>query len=130
MARAIEIVPVTHPFFMVIEGSLRDQLSALVRLQNEKSGLWHTILEDPSSPLETSGSAGIATAVLTKGRLYNKYAQRAIDGVLATIAATAPSPASPPAPPSWPTPTATTVCRTSASKAGAKASPSWPRRCG
>ncbi|MBB6670152.1 glycoside hydrolase family 88/105 protein [Cohnella nanjingensis] len=86
MARALEIVPVTHPSFMIIEGSLRDQLSALVRLQDEKSGLWHTILQDPSSPLETSGSAGIAAAVLTKGRLYNKYTQRAIDGILAQIA--------------------------------------------
>ncbi|WP_199621170.1 glycoside hydrolase family 88/105 protein [Paenibacillus alkalitolerans] len=84
MARALEIVPVTHPSFMIIEGSLRDQLSALVRLQND-SGLWHTVLDDPSSPLETSGSAGIATALLTKGRIYNKYTQRSIDGILARI---------------------------------------------
>jgi unsaturated rhamnogalacturonyl hydrolase len=84
MARALDIVPVDLPNFMVIEGSLRDQLSALVRLQDE-SGLWHTILDDPSSPLETSGSAGIAAALLTKGRLYNKYTQRAIDGILARI---------------------------------------------
>jgi len=85
MARALDIVPVDLPNFMVIEGSLRDQLSALVRLQDE-SGLWHTILDDPTSPLETSGSAGIAAALLTKGRLYNKYAQRSIDGILARIA--------------------------------------------
>jgi len=85
MARALELVPVDLPNFMVIEGSLRDQLSALVRLQDE-SGLWHTILDDPSSPLETSGSAGIAAALLTKGRLYNKYTQRSIDGILARIA--------------------------------------------
>lgn len=85
MARALEIVPVTHPSFMIIEGSLRDQLSALVRLQDE-SGLWHTVLDDPTSPLETSASAGIATALLTKGRLYNKYTQRSIDGILARIA--------------------------------------------
>lgn len=84
MARALDIVPVDLPNFMVIEGSLRDQLSALVRLQDE-SGLWHTILDDPSSPLETSGSAGIAAALLTKGRLYNKYTQRSIDGIIARI---------------------------------------------
>ncbi|PYI55596.1 glycoside hydrolase family 88/105 protein [Paenibacillus flagellatus] len=86
MARALELVPVTHPSFMLIDGSLRDQLSALVRLQHE-SGLWHTIVDDPSSPLETSGSAGIAAALLSRGRLYNKYAQRSIDGILARIAA-------------------------------------------
>ncbi|MBN2982197.1 MULTISPECIES: glycoside hydrolase family 88/105 protein [Cohnella] len=85
MARALDIVPVTHPSFMIIEGSLRDQLSALVRLQDPESGLWHTITTDPTSPLETSGSAGIACALLTKGRLYNKYTQKAIDGVLARI---------------------------------------------
>jgi unsaturated rhamnogalacturonyl hydrolase len=86
MARALDIVPVDLPSFMVIEGSLRDQLSALVRLQDE-SGLWHTITDDPTSPLETSGSAGIAAALLTKGRLYNKYTQKAIDGIVARIAA-------------------------------------------
>ncbi len=86
MARALELVPVDLPAFMIIEGSLRDQLSALVRLQDE-SGLWHTITDDPSSPLETSGSAGIAAALLSKGRLYNKYTQRSIDGIVARITA-------------------------------------------
>lgn len=84
MARALHLVEVTHPSFMIIDGSLRDQLSAIVRLQDE-SGLWHTILDDPTAPLETSGSAGIATALLTRGRLYNKYTQKSIDGILARI---------------------------------------------
>jgi len=86
MARALNLVPVTHPSFMIIDGSLRDQLSALVRLQDE-SGLWHTITNDPTSPLETSGSSGIATALLTRGRLYNKYTQKSIDGILSRITA-------------------------------------------
>lgn len=84
MAKALEIVPVTHPSFMIIEGSLRDQLSALVRLQAD-SGLWHTIVDDPSSYTETSGSAGIAAALLSKGRLYNKYTQKSIEGILGKI---------------------------------------------
>lgn len=84
MARALHLIPVTHPSFMIIDGSLRDQLSSLVRLQAE-SGLWHTIVDDPSAPLETSGSAGIATALMTRGRLYNKYTQKSIDGILARI---------------------------------------------
>jgi unsaturated rhamnogalacturonyl hydrolase len=86
MARALDLVPVTHPSFMIIDGSLRDQLSALVRLQDE-SGLWHTIVDEPTSPLETSGSAGIATALLSRGRLYNKYTQKSIGGILARITA-------------------------------------------
>jgi len=81
MAKALEIVHVTHPSFMIIEGSLRDQVSALVRLQSE-NGLWHTVLTDPTSYEEISGSAGIATALLSYGSLYNKYIQLSIQGIL------------------------------------------------
>ncbi|MCL6457178.1 MAG: glycoside hydrolase family 88 protein [Gorillibacterium sp.] len=81
MSRALPLIPVTHPSFMIIEGSLRDQLSALVRLQGE-DGLWHTILNDPSSYTETSGSAGIATALLAAGRIYRKPVQKAVEGLL------------------------------------------------
>lgn len=84
MARALELVKVQHPSFMIIADSLRDQLSTLVRLQSQ-SGLWHTIVTDPDSYLETSGSAGIAAALLSKGKLYNKYLQRSIDGILNEI---------------------------------------------
>ncbi|WP_159882093.1 glycoside hydrolase family 88/105 protein [Paenibacillus puerhi] len=84
MARALQLVHVTHPSFMIIEGSLRDQLAALVRLQGE-DGLWHTVLNDPSSYTETSGSAGIAAALLTTGGLYNKYVNRAIPAFLSRI---------------------------------------------
>ncbi|MBA4493784.1 glycoside hydrolase family 88 protein [Paenactinomyces guangxiensis] len=84
MAKALDIVHVTHPSFMIIDGSLRDQLAALVRLQSE-TGLWHTVLTDPASYLETSGSAGIATALLSRGSLYNKYVQKSIQGILEQI---------------------------------------------
>ncbi|WP_042461902.1 glycoside hydrolase family 88/105 protein [Neobacillus dielmonensis] len=84
MARALELVKVQHPSYMLIADSLRDQLSALVRLQSE-TGLWHTILTDPDSYLETSGSAGIAAALLSKGKLYNKYLQKSIAGILNQI---------------------------------------------
>lgn len=84
MARALEYVEVQAPSYMIIADSLRDQLSALVRLQSE-TGLWHTIVDDPTSYLETSGSAGIAAALVTKGKLYNKYVQRSIHGILEEI---------------------------------------------
>ncbi|MBE1440906.1 glycoside hydrolase family 88 protein [Paenibacillus sp. OAS669] len=84
MTKALGIVKVTHPSYMIIAGSLRDQLSALVRLQDE-SGLWHTVLDDPASPLETSGSAGIGVALLSKGRMYSKYAQKTLHAILASI---------------------------------------------
>ncbi|WP_411346678.1 glycoside hydrolase family 88 protein [Paenibacillus sp. WLX1005] len=84
MSKALAFVPVQHPSYMIIDGSLRDQLSSLVRLQSPE-GLWHTVLDDPTSYLETSGSSGIATALLMRGRLYNKYSQKAIDGILSRI---------------------------------------------
>ncbi|MEF2966040.1 glycoside hydrolase family 88 protein [Paenibacillus sp. M1] len=84
MAKALKLVEVTHPSFMIIEGSLRDQLAALVRLQSPE-GLWHTVLDDASSYLETSASAGIAAAVLMQGRLYAKYSQKALEGILSRI---------------------------------------------
>ncbi|MGM7723148.1 glycoside hydrolase family 88/105 protein [Metabacillus sp. Hm71] len=84
MAKALELVEVQHPSYMIIDCSLRDQLSALVRLQDE-SGLWHTIVNDPSSYLESSGSAAIAAALLTRGNLYNKYIQKSIHGIQQVI---------------------------------------------
>jgi unsaturated rhamnogalacturonyl hydrolase len=84
MARALELVDVHHASFMIIEGSLRDQLSTLVRLQDE-SGLWHTVLDDPDLYVETSGSAGIAAALLSRGRFYYKYINRSIAGILSRI---------------------------------------------
>ncbi|XEC93538.1 glycoside hydrolase family 88 protein [Paenibacillus tarimensis] len=84
MAKALEIVDVQLPAFMIIEGSLRDQLSALVRMQSE-GGLWHTVLDDPTSYEETSGSAGIAAALLSRGSLYNKYVNKAIQGLLGQV---------------------------------------------
>lgn len=84
MSKALQYVEVQHPSYMIIDGSLRDQLSALVRLQSPE-GLWHTVLDDETSYLETSGSAGIATALLMRGRLYNKYTQKSIEGILSRI---------------------------------------------
>jgi unsaturated rhamnogalacturonyl hydrolase len=86
MSKALGIIKVTHPSYMIIAGSLRDQLSALVRLQ-EESGLWHTVLDDPASHLEVSGSAGIGVALLSRGRLYSKHAQRTLEAILSNITA-------------------------------------------
>ncbi|WP_438446082.1 glycoside hydrolase family 88/105 protein [Gorillibacterium sp. sgz5001074] len=85
MARALGLIEVQNPSYMVIDCSLRDQLSALVRLQDEESGLWHTVLNDPTSYVETSGSAAIAAALLTRGRIYNKYVNKSIQGILSRI---------------------------------------------
>lgn len=85
MSRALRLIDYTYPMFMQIEGSLRDQLSALVRLQDE-SGLWHTILDDPESYCETSASAGIAAALLEyRNPLHREAVLKAYHGIRSKI---------------------------------------------
>jgi len=68
------------------------QVKALIALQGE-DGLWHTVLDDGTSYTEVSGSAAIAAGILhgiRNGLLdssYLEYAERAVDAVLANIAA-------------------------------------------
>ncbi|MCX7709099.1 MAG: glycoside hydrolase family 88 protein, partial [Clostridia bacterium] len=86
MAEAYRFLNYLNPMWMQIGGALGDQLSALVRLQSEE-GLWHTILNDSSSYLETSASAGIGAALVLWGHpLHGKHVQKALKGVLANIA--------------------------------------------
>lgn len=49
-------------------GCLAAQMDALLALQDETGG-WHTLLDDPSSYLETSATAGIAYGFLKAARL-------------------------------------------------------------
>ncbi len=85
MAEALKLINYLYPMFMRIDGSLRDQLSALVRLQ-DATGLWRTVLTDPSSYLETSASAGIAAALVINGQpLHKKPIQKALQGLITQI---------------------------------------------
>jgi unsaturated rhamnogalacturonyl hydrolase len=85
MARALTLIDYLYPMFMRIDGSLRDQLSTLVRLQSPE-GLWRTVLDDPESYCETSASAGIAAAIALRGYpLHRKYLHRAVRGVASQI---------------------------------------------
>ncbi|KAK9452855.1 glycosyl hydrolase family [Dipodascopsis uninucleata] len=71
--------------------TLEAQVKALSRLQDSESGLWHTLLDDPSSYVEASASAGFAYGILKSIRLkyisaeYKPLALRAIKGVLGNI---------------------------------------------
>lgn len=85
MARALTYIDYTYPMFMRIEGALRDQLAALVRLQTPQ-GLWPTVLDDPESYAETSASAGIAGALaLVRHPLYLNYLSQAYRGIQGQI---------------------------------------------
>lgn len=77
--------PYLYPPFMHIDCSLRDQLSALKRLQRE-DGLWGTVLDYSESYGEVSASAGIAAAMVMNGNpLHTKYVDKALQGLLANI---------------------------------------------
>ncbi len=57
------------------------QVNMLMQLQDPNTGLWHTVLDDPTSYLEVSGSAGIAAGILQGirlGYLDNTYQDRVL----------------------------------------------------
>ncbi len=74
-----------YPEFMDVQGSLREQLTALKTFQTE-NGLWHTIVNDPESYEEMSASCGIAAAMLENGNpLHTRYASLSLKGILENI---------------------------------------------
>ena len=81
MAETLELLDAFEPIFMELSDALRDQLAALVRVQ-DGSGFWHTVVDDPASYLETSASCGIANALAVYDRvngfpLYKNNYERA-----------------------------------------------------
>ena len=58
-------LPTNHPSYNKILSLYKAHINALVKLQ-DKSGLWHNIVNIPTSKLETSGSA-IITLVIARG---------------------------------------------------------------
>lgn len=66
------------------------QVEALLKIQSS-NGLWHTVLDDNSSYLETSGSAAIAGGILKGVRLgvlpssYREHGLRAIKTILDNV---------------------------------------------
>jgi unsaturated rhamnogalacturonyl hydrolase len=71
--------------------ALRNQVEALQKYQDKVTGLWHTILDDETSYLEASATAGFAYGILKAirkrylDRKYESMALKAIEGVLANI---------------------------------------------
>lgn len=88
----IEILNLQGPLKAYILDTLEAQVKKLVELQDE-SGMWHTVLDDPSSYLETSATAGFAFGILKavrKGYISDKYsaaAEKAAQAVLKAIKA-------------------------------------------
>lgn len=75
----------------IILDTYKAQVNKLKALQDQ-SGLWHTVLDDPTSYVETSGSAAIVAGILKGIRLgilddsYLECANKGIAGILTNIA--------------------------------------------
>ena len=70
----------------LVEDALNQWYCHIQYLQNERTGLWRTILDDPEFYEEVSASAGIAAAMVLKGNpLHIKYINKAITGILENI---------------------------------------------
>ena len=62
-----------------LEQILRDQVDALLKFQNE-NGMWHTLIDDPTSYVESSATCGFAYGILKAvhtGLLEERYAAAA-----------------------------------------------------
>jgi unsaturated rhamnogalacturonyl hydrolase len=71
-------------------GTLERQVEALAKHQNE-NGLWHTLIDDPTSYLESSATAGFAFGILKAvhkryiNQDYKEVAYKAINGIINEI---------------------------------------------
>jgi unsaturated rhamnogalacturonyl hydrolase len=86
----IEILELECALKDYIIDTLEAQVKKLVELQSE-GGMWHTVLDDSTSYVETSATAGFAFGILKavrKGYISDKYlpaAQKAVNAVLKAI---------------------------------------------
>jgi unsaturated rhamnogalacturonyl hydrolase len=86
-------LPPTDGLRLFLVETLRAQIDGLVRTQDTESGLWHTLLDDPTSYLEASATAGFAYGILKALRLrlipreerYVAAGVKAVKGILANI---------------------------------------------
>lgn len=78
------------PIRRILIQVLNAQIEALKKYQHD-TGLWHTIIDDPSSYLESSASAGFAYGILKAIRKryiskeYTTMAEKAMQGVINNI---------------------------------------------
>lgn len=80
-----------------LTATLEAQLDALLPLQDEESGLWHTLLKHKDSYVESSATAGFAAGAYLalrfglikdadKRKAYEEMADKALNGVVGMIA--------------------------------------------
>lgn len=64
-------LPATDPIRKLLVSTLKRQVDMLVKCQNKENGLWHTLLVDPTSYVETSATAGFAAGIFAAVRMVS-----------------------------------------------------------
>lgn len=77
----LETVDVKPPVRRLLVSTLKRQIDALIRLQDSESGMWHTLLDDASSYVETSATAGFAAGLLAALRMVSRSTKGCIQGL-------------------------------------------------
>lgn len=83
----IEVEPAVRRFLVE---ALHNQVESLKRFQ-DPSGMWHTLIDDPTSYVETSATCGFSYGILKAvhdgliGKEYEELARKALTPVLANI---------------------------------------------
>lgn len=57
-------LPQTDPTYRILISTLTRQVDALLPLQDPESGLWRTLLVDPTSYVEVAATAGFVGGIL------------------------------------------------------------------
>ena len=86
----LEMVALPASTHTLLTGYLHEQVKSLIAHQNV-SGMWHTLLDDPTSYLESSATCGIAFGILKAVHLgilpasYSVFAMKAVEPILGYI---------------------------------------------
>jgi hypothetical protein len=66
-------LPKTSPDYKFLVSTWKRQVDRLITLQDDKTGLWHTLLVDPTSYVESSASAGFVAGIFMGLRMVCPY---------------------------------------------------------
>jgi unsaturated rhamnogalacturonyl hydrolase len=85
-----DIFPIENGLKEFLLDTFRAQVKTLAELQNDE-GMWHTVLNNPDSYVETSATSAFAYGILKGIRMgyldekYLKYGKKALDAVIKRI---------------------------------------------
>jgi unsaturated rhamnogalacturonyl hydrolase len=69
-------LPESDPTRRHLQATLQRQVDGLLPLQDAETGLWRTLLDDPTSYVETSATAGFVGGILMGIRLVSRQGRR------------------------------------------------------